>query len=146
MKKMVPLLLIICMLSCSAIKERLAVKECKFDLVSVTPYDFSFSNLKLDFDINVDNPNKVDALLDRLTYTLFVNESDVFSGTTGESVKILAGKSERFTTTITLEYTKIGQTIVEAIKMKKAAYKIAARAYVNTALGELSYPVEISLD
>lgn len=146
MKKLLLFVLIICAVSCSAIKERLAIKECKFNLISVTPYDFSFSKLKLDFDIKVDNPNKVDAMLDRLTYTLFVNETDVFSGATGKSVKILAGKSEQFTTTISLEYTKIGQTLVEAIKMKKAAYKIAARAYINTALGELSYPVEISLD
>jgi len=132
-------------ISCSAIKERLAIKECKFALASVTPYDFSFSDLKLDFDIKVTNPNDVDAVLDKLDYTFFVNETDVFSGTTGKGFKVAAGKSDDIVTTITLQYTKIGQTIVDALRLKKADYKVKAKAYINTVLGEISYPVEITL-
>ncbi|MEO0216670.1 MAG: LEA type 2 family protein [candidate division WOR-3 bacterium] len=132
-------------ISCSAIKERLAIKECKFTLLSANPYDFTFSNLKLDFELKAQNPNKVDAILDKLDYTFYVNQTDVFSGTTGKGIKIPAGKSEKFTTTITLEYTKIGDAIVEALRLKKAEYKIKGKAYVKTKLGEISYPVEVSL-
>lgn len=145
MNKIISLLIIILFFSCTAVKERLAIKECKFSLVSVTPYDFTFSNLKLDFEIKVDNPNKVDAVLDKLAYTFYVNEIDVFSGVTGKGVKILSGKSKNFTTTITLQYTKIGEALVEAIKLKQASYKIKAKAYINTIIGEISYPVEIKL-
>ncbi len=133
-------------LSCAGIRERLAIKECKFLLVSVTPYDFKFSNLKLDFKIKVNNPNNVDATLDKLSYTFFANDTDVFSGTTGKGIKIPSGKSKNFTTTITLEYTKIGQALVTAMKLKKAEYKVIAKAYINTIIGEISYPVEIRLD
>lgn len=139
-------ILILCVLSCAGIKERLAIKECKFALLSVTPHTFTFSNLQLDFDIRVDNPNSVDAVLDRLVYTFYANNADVFSGTTGKMLNIKAGGSERFTTTVTLEYTRIGQTLVEAMKLGSAAYRIGARAYVSTLLGEISYPVEIELN
>ncbi|MGB7054124.1 MAG: LEA type 2 family protein [bacterium] len=132
-------------LSCAGIKERLAIKECKFALVSVRPHTFTFSNLKLDFNIKVDNPNNVDAVLDKLVYTFFANNTGVFSGTTGETVNIQAKKSEQFTTTITLEYSKIGQALAEAMKLGSAAYRIDARAYVSTLLGEISYPVSIEL-
>ncbi len=144
MKDIIIFISILC-LSCSVIKERLAIKECKFTILSANAYDFTFSNLKLDFELKVQNPNKVDATLDRLDYTFYINQTDVFSGTTGKGIKIPAGKSEKFTTTITLEYSKIGDAIVEALKFKKAEYKIKARAYIKTRLGEISYPVEVSL-
>jgi LEA14-like dessication related protein len=132
-------------LSCAGIKQRLAIKECKFVLVSVRPHTFTFSDLKLDFDIKVDNPNNVDAVLDKLAYTFYANNTDVFSGTTGKTINIKAKKSEQFTTTITLEYSKIGQALAEAMKLGSAAYRINARAYVSTLLGEISYPVSIEL-
>jgi LEA14-like dessication related protein len=131
--------------SCTAVKERLAVKQCKFSLVSVIPHDFTFSNMKVDFKIKSDNPNNVDATLDKLTYTFFVNNTDVFSGTTGKGIKIPANNYTDFVTTILLDYTNIGGALVEAIKLKSASYKIQARVYINTVIGEISYPVEITL-
>jgi len=145
MNKTIIICSIILLTSCSAIKERLAVKECKFSFVSANPYDFTFSDLKIDFELKVQNPNNVDATLDKLDYTFYVNQTDVFSGTTGKGLKVPAGKSENLTTTITLEYTKIGQTIVEALRFKAASYNIKAKAYIKTIIGEISYPVNISL-
>lgn len=144
-KKVFIFIIVILLISCSAIKERLAIKECKFSLQSVAPHSFTFKNLKLDFKIKGENPNKVDAVLDRLTYTFFVNDQDVFSGTTGKGIKIPSGKSTSFLTTITLEYSKIGEALSTAIKLQKASYKIKAKAYVNTIIGEISYPIELEL-
>jgi len=123
-----------------------AIKECKFFLVSVRPYNFTFSSVKVDFDIKVDNPNSIDALLDKFVYTFYVNSMDVFSGTTGNAISIPAKQSKQFATTITLEYNKIGQALVEAMQLKTAAYRVEARAYINTILGPVSYPVEIELE
>ena len=139
------LFVIILLLSCSAVQERLAVKECKFALTSVKPYDFTFNNFKLDFDIKVDNPNKVDAALDKLKYTLYADESALISGTTGKGLKIPANKSNNFITTITLEYSKLGEILTSTIKLGKAEYKVKATAYIQTLIGEISYPVEITL-
>ncbi|MEO0138213.1 MAG: LEA type 2 family protein [candidate division WOR-3 bacterium] len=131
--------------ACSAITERMTIRECRFTLISVSAYDFTFSDMKVDFELKVQNPNKTNATLDKLDYTFYVNQTAVFSGTTGQGLKIPAGKSANFTTTITLEYTKIGQALVEAIRFKTASYQIKARAYIKTMLGEISYPVEINL-
>ncbi len=132
--------------SCAAVEQRLALKKCTFALLSVSPHSFTFSNLKVDFDIKVDNPNDFDAVLDKLVYTFNVNNTEVFSGTTGNRVNIKAKKSETFTTTITLEYNQIGQALAEAMKVESAAYRIDARAYVSTILGEISYPISIILN
>jgi LEA14-like dessication related protein len=132
-------------LACSGIKERLAIKECKFTFLSARAYDFTFSDLKLDFELKVQNPNKIDAILDKLEYKFYINQTEVFTGTTGKGLKIPAGKSENFITTINLEYTKIGSVIVDALRFKTASYSIKAKAYVKTVIGEISYPLEISL-
>jgi LEA14-like dessication related protein len=145
MKKIICLAAIIAGLSCSAIRERLAIKECVFKLVSVNAYDFTFSDMKLDFLISIKNPNQIDAVLDKLDYTFFANSASVFSGTTGQGVEIPAGKSKSVTTTVTLEYTRVGAAIVDAIKMKKAAYRVKATSFIRTPIGPLSYPVDIQL-
>ncbi|MCX7995891.1 MAG: LEA type 2 family protein [candidate division WOR-3 bacterium] len=143
--KKIWLFLTLIVIACAAIKQRLIVKECKFTFISANAYDFTFSDMKVDFELKVHNPNNVDAILDKLDYTFFVNQTDVFSGTTGKGIKVPAGKSKSFTTTISLEYTKIGQAIVEAIRFKTASYSIRAKAYIKTIIGEITYPVEISL-
>jgi LEA14-like dessication related protein len=132
------------LLCCAQVQERLALKECTFAFVSVRAYDFQFDRAKLDFTIRAKNPNQVDAVLDRLTYTLYVNEIDVFSGTTGEQIRIPAGKSTSFATTVTLTYAAIGAALIEAIKLEKAQYELEAHAHIGTVLGELSYPVTIT--
>lgn len=147
MKGRVCIVLVLCvLLSCVAIKERLAIKECTFALISVTPYEFTFNSLKLDFEIKVDNPNDVDAKLDKLVYTLSASETDLLSGTTGRGIKIPSKESRKFVTTVTLEYKELGEALIEAIRLGKVEYKITARAYTTTVFGEISYPVEIVLN
>jgi len=146
MKRVCLLLIIVFLLSCTAVQERLAIKECKFSFISVKPYDFTFNNLKLDFNINVNNPNKIDAVLDKLKYTLYANDNMLISGTTGKGIKISAKGSNSFVTTITLEYSKLGETLISAIRLGKAEYLVKATAYIQTIIGEISYPVKITLD
>ncbi|MBN2619468.1 LEA type 2 family protein [candidate division WOR-3 bacterium] len=144
MKNYYIIFLIILLVSCSFIKERVAIKECKFSLTDVTPYDFSFNDLKIDFTIKGQNPNKVDAKLDKLSYTFLINSKQLFSGTTGKGITIPSGKSTDFKTTISLDYNKVGDALVSAIKLGNVTYTVQATAYINTVLGEISYPVEIS--
>ena len=139
-------LIVLMCLSCAAIQERLAVRECTFALVSVTPHDFTFNNVAVDFKIEGKNPNKVDAVIDKLTYTFLVNATDVFSGTTGKGITIPKQGAADFVTSIVLDYAKLSQTIIEVLKTQQASYAVKGRAYISTILGEISYPVEITLD
>ncbi|KPK73037.1 hypothetical protein AMJ87_02965 [candidate division WOR_3 bacterium SM23_60] len=132
------------LIACAGVQERLALKECTFAFVSVRAYDFQFDRMKLDFTIRASNPNQIDALLDRLTYTLYVNEIDVFSGTTGTQVKIPARAATNFSTTVRLTYAKVGTALIEAMKLEKAQYELRAQAHIATGLGDLTYPVLIT--
>ena len=144
-RKIILFFIIILGVSCTAVKERLAIKQCKFLFVSVVPYKFTFDNLSLDFTLKGENPNQVDAVLDRFTYTFFVNKTMVFSGETGAGLRIPAKKSKNFKTTLVLEYNKLGDALIEAIRLQKAEYRIKAKVYIKTILGDIGYPVEIEL-
>ncbi len=146
MKKICWLLIIVFLLSCAAVQERLAIKECKFSLISVKPYDFDFNDFKVEFRIDATNPNKIDAVLDKLKYTLYANDKGLISGSTGKGIKIPAKGTNSFSTTITLGYTELGEALISAIRSGKAEYKVKATAYIQTIIGEISYPVEISLN
>ena len=139
-------LIVLCCISCTAIQERLAVRECTFALVSVSPRDFTFNNVTVDFKIEGKNPNSVNAVIDKFTYTFFVNNTDVFSGTTGKGITIPKQGATDFITSIVLDYSNLTQTIIEVLRTQQASYTVKARAYISTILGEISYPVEIMLD
>ncbi len=135
----------ILMLSCTFLKERLAVKECTFKMKQVRPYDFTLTDLKLDVTIDISNPNKVDAVLDKLDYTLFVAGENVISGTTNQRIKVLAGKSKDFLTTIGINYQSVSSAIIKAIKEGNPSYQIKGRAYIDTPIGSINYPITITL-
>ena len=131
------------LISCASVQERLALRECTFTLVEVSVYDYQYDRMKLDFVIRAKNPNNVNAVLDRFTYTMYVNEKDIFSGETNKQVTISAGKSTNFTTTVTLEYAKLGTALIEAMQFEKAQYNLKAQAHVATVLGDITYPISI---
>lgn len=131
------------LISCAGVQERLALRECTFVLFGVRVYDFQYDRMQLDFIIEAKNPNQIDAILDKLTGTLYVNGVDIFSGTTGEQVRIPAGKSAKFATTTTVEYIKVGTALIEAMQFEKAQYELKAQAHISTLLGDLTYPVKI---
>lgn len=131
------------LISCAGVQERMALRKCTFVLYGVRVYDFKYDRMQLDFIIEAKNPNQVDAVLDKLTGTLYVNGVDIFSGSTGEQVRISAGKSTTFSTNTTIEYIKVGTALIEAMQFEKAQYEFKAQAHISTLLGELTYPVTI---
>lgn len=139
------LLILVLAISCSFLKERLAVKECNFKLRQARPYDFSLTDLKLDLTINIANPNKVDAVLDKLDYTLFVAGESIVSGATNQKIKVLAGKNKDFVTTVLINYQSISAAILKALKEGSPSYAVKGRAYIDTPIGQINYPITISL-
>ncbi|MEO0226110.1 MAG: LEA type 2 family protein [candidate division WOR-3 bacterium] len=139
------LLFLLLITGCSFLKERIAIKECTFKLKQVRPYDFTLTDLKLDLTVNIQNPNKIDAVLDRLDYSLSIAGENVFTGVMGQRQRIPAGKSKDILTTVVLNYQSVSMAIIKAIKEGNPTYSINGRAYIDTPGGSINYPVNISL-
>jgi len=64
------LILLLPLLSCSLIQQRVSLANCKFSLKSASLKGVDFSGFDLGIILNVQNPNEIDAVLDRITGTI----------------------------------------------------------------------------
>jgi len=135
---------VVLLASCAQLAQRLAIINCKYAFKDVAPMEFRTTSMDLKLSIQVDNPNAVDVILDRLGFDFFVNDSKVFEGLMEEGLNIPTKSTSVLDHVIKISYLKAGIAVVKAIKEKKAAYKLTGKAYYNTPVGELAFPVEIT--
>ena len=93
--------------------------------------------------IRITNPNGVDVVFDKLGFDFLVNENQIFSGLAEKQMTIPNNKSAVLEHTITISYLKVASSIIKAIRDREAKYRLRGKAYFNTPVGELSFPVDI---
>lgn len=146
MKKAVPLFLVaVCCLSlgCSEFAKRMAVKELDFSLNRVSLVDYDMTYMTLNVDVEADNPNDVDAVIDRLDYSFSINDKNVANGTTAQKVTVKANKSKNISTKMKINYIKLGAALLEAVKNKTADFELEGTVFVETPIGAISFPIDL---
>lgn len=134
---------------CAMIKSRLAVQNCKFQIANVGKIDYDPFKApdKLGITINIDcyNPDKaIEAVLDKLTFNLFVNNTQTVAGNVENKLKIPPEKTIQFPVNVQLSLSDVEKTVFEVIKSGNANYELRGNAYFSTPIGESSIPVTIS--
>lgn len=134
---------------CTTLKSHLAICDCKFRIAEIggISYDPLKAPDKLGISLNVDcyNPNKtVEAILEKLDFNLFINDSKTAMGMLENKLKVPPTKTVQFPINIQLSLSKIGNTIFEVIQSGSANYELKGKAYFSTLLGESAIPVTIS--
>ena len=144
MRKIIIILILLTLsFGCTEFMKRLAVKELDFSLVRVSLIDYSLSDMTLKLDIMATNPNDIDAVIDRLDYSFFINEKNAANGTTAKQVTVKAGGEKTISTNLTINYLDLGAAILKAVQEKKANYKIKGTVYIDTQIGSISFPIEL---
>jgi len=137
------LILMLFSLNCSEFMKRMAVKELQFSLIRVGLIDYNLTDMTLKVDIRATNPNDIDAVIDKLDYTFFINDKSAASGTTAKRVKVTAGNKKTFATELTVNYIGLGTALFEAVKEKRADYKLEGKVYIETSVGSITFPVNL---
>ena len=89
MKTIFALVLAAALSSCTMVVKFVA-EEPKVELKSVGFTKLSLSEVKLNFEAEVENPNKFELGLDRMEYDVLLSESRIGSGTFTEGFKVAA--------------------------------------------------------
>ncbi len=131
------------LLSQCQIAQRLAIANCKYKFLNVYPVRVGLTSMDLKLSIQVDNPNPIDVVLDRLGFDLFVNGSMVSSGEIAQPITIPAGGRTVLEPTVKISYIRAGISIVKAIKRNQADYEIRGRATYLVGGREFTFPVKI---
>lgn len=130
-------------LGCSEFAKRMAVKELDFSLEGVNLVDYDMTYMTLNVDVMADNPNDIDAVIDRLDYSFEINNKNVANGTTARKVTVKANRSKSISTKMKVNYIELGAAVLEAVKNRTADFRMAGTVYVETPIGAISFPIDL---
>ncbi len=137
------LLVLVFLLPQCQVAQRLALLNCKYRFLNVAPSRIGWTSLDLKVSIQVDNPNPMDVVLDRLGFDFFVNGSKVGSGDLREGKTIPAGGSIILEPVLKISYLRAGISVIKAIKNNQANYELRGRATYLVGGREFVFPVKI---
>ena len=140
------LVALIPLLSCTWIAQRKALANCDFSLHAVKLVNADFSGFELEVRLKAHNPNDVDAVLDRLDYTLFMEGVEVAQGVVSEKHTIPKHGEGIITTRLKVKYStipKMSDVVMTAVTKKKSKVRMTGTVHFDTPIGTLSHDVEV---
>lgn len=132
----------------SQIKSRLNITECKFRISRVGKVSYNpltnADNVGIKLFLECKNPNKkTETILDKIDFDFFVNRKKVTTGIIDKQIKVPPQQTEEFPVDLNLSISKVGNTLLQAIREGKAKYFFTGTAYIQTDLGEMNFDVKI---
>jgi len=133
-------------LACTWIAQRKALAKCDFSLHAVKLVNADFSGFELEVKLKAQNPNDVDAVLDRLDYTLFMEGVEVAQGLVSEKHTIPKRGEGIITTRLKVKYStipKMADVVMAAVANKKSRIRMTGTVHFDTPLGTISHGIEL---
>jgi LEA14-like dessication related protein len=136
---------------CSALKTALNIENPRYAIRNIRPrvdiaIPLSASSIDIDFNLEVDNPNKVGLRLDQLDFNLFINGSRVLDSMSQQDIRIPANGRGDVLLRTRIGYDNIRSMwseIVNIIRGQRAQYELRGNAYYDTPMGRLKFPVTV---
>ncbi|MCS7245223.1 MAG: LEA type 2 family protein [candidate division WOR-3 bacterium] len=134
------------LLGCAFFQERLNVKNLKFSYRDATIEALTMDRLNFIVNLEAYNPNDIDAVIDKLDYTVYFEDIKAISGYTNQTYEVKA-KGRRI---ISVSGSILFSDLPDLFKAIRASYgksrvKITAelRPEVKTIIGKFRYKVKI---
>jgi LEA14-like dessication related protein len=146
------LILLLPLLSCSLIQQRVSLANCKFSLKSASLKGVDFSGFNLGILLNVQNPNEIDAVLDRITGTIKLDGYKIADVSNSYKRTIKARGSADVPIDVRVEFSSLGSTVNavrDIIQKRRAKVSFEGKGYVDyevPIIGKrsFSYPINLS--
>jgi LEA14-like dessication related protein len=128
---------------CTFLEQRLAVKNCKFELSRVEIRKFSLTGLTLGLYIAITNPNSIEVNIDKMDLDFYIEDTKTIKGLF-EPVSIQPKKTMTVSAAVFIPYSIVGMSLVNDMKSKgKINYKLVGTVFIDTQVGVMSFPVTI---
>jgi len=128
-------------LSCSALQERLAVRNLQITFTSATLKTLSLSGASLELVFSAKNPNPVRAVLDRFSFSLYGNDRKLATGETSQKLAVDPGETATLTLEVFVPWQGLPAAVIQALKERSARLKVEGFAHVSTPLGDVRFRV-----
>jgi len=123
---------------CAFLQQRLAIKDLKVDFKSVSVKAISLDRIDLEVALEAFNPNDIEAVIDRLDYTIYIEDRRAMSGYTDEEYRISPRGSKviKLNSSIRLvDLPDVFLAIKEAAKKRNVKTSADIKVHVKTLLG-----------
>jgi LEA14-like dessication related protein len=131
--------------SCQNVLNLLQQTSLKNPTVSVLNTEItglSFSQIDLQFDFNVHNPNSIAVKLQGMDYQLRVNENSFLSGDQVQGIDINANSDNKVTLPLTLKFVDLYQTVSSLLSQDTSVYQLnCGLTFDVPVLGTVRIPV-----
>ena len=137
---------------CGAVMNALDIQNPRYSLRDIHPrvdiaLPLSASSIDIDFNLEVDNPNRVGLRLDRIDFDLLINDARVLeSYSRQENIRIPAqgiGSVQLRTRIGYQNIRSLWNEIVDVVRGERARYELRGKAYYDTPAGRLQFPVTV---
>lgn len=124
------------------IDKRMAVKNCKFALKDVSIEKIGLRGLDLAFDVDINNPNKIEVVIDKFDVELWLKDNFVGKGSNSDKISIAAGKNKLVSLKTHIEIGGSIKAIISTIKDKEFDYLLKCTAF----FGGIPFSFELRKD
>lgn len=139
------------MSGCSSALRSLNIENPEYRIRDIRPrvavaLPLSASSIDFDFLVEVDNPNGVALRLDQLDFDISVNDAHVVSGVSRDEIRVPARGVGEVRLRARADYNSLKglfREIVDMVQGERPRYEIKGRAYYNTPVGRLNFPVRV---
>ena len=136
---------------CAGLASALDIQNPRYSIRDIRPQvdiaiPLSASSIDIDFNLEVDNPNRVGLRLDQLDFNLFINDSRVLDSMSQQDIRIPANGRGDVHLRTRIGYQNIRSMwseIVNIVRGRGARYELRGNAYYDTPMGRLKFPVTV---
>lgn len=129
----------------------LNIQNPRYSLRGIRPHidialPLSASSIDFDLTVGVENPNAVALRLDRLDFSLFVNDARLLDSMTNQRINIPANGSGDVHLRARVGYQNIRSLwseVVNVIRGDRGRYELRGDAYFRTPIGQMKFPVTV---
>lgn len=127
-----------------AYTQRKAIEQAKFSLRNVQLLGLDLVGANLLVTVQLENPTETTMELDRLDYTLYVNDLKAFDGDVKEKLTVPPGQTRPLPIRVTLAYADIGTQVRGLIATGNVkSWGLKGAAHFDTPVGTIDYPLDI---
>lgn len=127
-----------------AYTQRKAIEQARFSLRNVQLLGLDLVGANLLVTVQLENPTETEMVLDRIDYTLFVNDLKAFEGDVKEKTTVPPGQSRPLPIRVTLAYADIGTQIRGLIATGQVrSWGLKGAAHFDTPIGTIDYPIDL---
>ncbi|MDP9193981.1 MAG: LEA type 2 family protein [Acidobacteriota bacterium] len=137
---------------CSTIQSALDIENPRYSIRNIHPrldiaIPLSSSSVDIDFDLEVDNPNRVGLRLDQIDFNLFINDARVLDSMSQQNIDIPANGRGDVRLRTRIGYQNVRSLWTEIVDIatgrQRARYELRGNAYYDTPVGRLKLPVTV---